>query len=209
MNLCCHNQIIGFDFDGTIVDSEKNKQWAMMEFIVANTRFERSYVKRIVGGGISFERAIKLVEEDHPVLDVLDFRGMLEEKLNSALYNAVMISKPVDGCLELLFKLSRSEANIFCISLTPNHRLQELFKDLDLFKYNFFLVKGVEDKVEAIMEVRVSSGSSKEIIYFGDKNSDQLVCEESGVRFWPVASSASDFNMSAVAVRDYRLIQVD
>lgn len=175
-----------FDFDGTLVDSNKTKEVAFLQ-LCANNR-ERSYMSGLLKdrGKIRYE-----------IIEVfcMQFNYNCNDLINSLdedIERRVKKSQLRQGALETLSCLRESQHGWHINSATPDSALKSLIQHFFPFREEKNLVIGSSmGKTASLVHIsRIKGVSPAEMVFFGDGIDDWEASKQFGCKFIAVAGGS-------------------
>jgi len=178
-------KVLVFDFDGTLVESNKIKdnafysifgEWpehrdAMMKWHLANNTTVRQdkfryFVEVILGQQGDYE----LIEK-------------LTKRFSELSYQAIVDCSMVDGAQEFLDTF-RNKVQMLLVSATPHNELKKILKARLLTRYFKEIQGGPINKLEVLKKViSAKKISPDEMLYFGDSPEDLQAAKTLGCHF--------------------------
>ena len=184
-----NKEILFFDFDGVIVDSNKIKYDAFFE--IWNSRLSNEIVQNslLLGGDRT-----NIIDRIYKSDDIFRNSGC-GPKLYVEAYSKIVHKKIIKvGISKDIFSfLEETKKTLFIISATPQKELINLCSDLKIDKY-FSGIFGTPNSKKENFNVIFKSNNFKveDTIFFGDMLSDQNAAKDMNIQFSPVFSKESD-----------------
>ena len=181
-----HNRIkiITIDFDGTLVESNKIKDWAFNRIFSEWPEYKNQMMDwHFEHNTIDRKEKFRFFVED--ILFLSD--KILIEKLNkqfSELTKQRIIECPyVKGAIDFLDYIN-NHSNIYLVSATPEKELNNIVESRDLKKYFKGIYGAPIDKVKVLDKIISNEKVSiDEILYIGDTHEDLVAAKILGINF--------------------------
>jgi len=189
-----------FDFDGTLVDSNKVKTQSFLEFGIlldGNTKRIKSVIEKIPGDRLSIWRAF--LENKH---EKKFNEGLLEKTINEFneyIDRQVVLSRDIDGSKELLEYLSAGNFEVILSSKTPLKNLIQIIEKKGWSHY-FDRVYGSPSKKDDIIDSLIKSKLLNPMKTFivGDGEDDMISAKKNNCNFFPVGNNPIFINEEKV-----------
>ncbi|MDB3954940.1 HAD hydrolase-like protein [Alphaproteobacteria bacterium] len=185
-----YSKIWIFDFDGTLVSSNKIKKKGFYS-VIEETKESFSYMDEILDSSIKGRSNIfKLYEEkmNNFSLPVENYR-LLTKKYSDLIDHSVACAPEITGAEALLNTLKRKKKIIMLSSATPEKNLKNIIENRKWSKY-FDVISGMpKTKKKFIKEVIIAYNiKASNICVVGDGLDDRSSAEENGCNFLPVGN---------------------
>jgi len=185
-----YSKIWIFDFDGTLVSSNKIKKKGFYR-VIQKTKKSFAYMDEILESSIKGRSNIfKLYEEkmNNFSLPVENYR-LLTEKYSDLIDHLVACAPQITGAEALLNTLKRKKKIIMLSSATPEKNLKNIIENRKWSKY-FDVISGMpKTKKKFIKEVILAYNiKASKICVVGDGLDDRSSAEEYGCNFLPVGN---------------------
>lgn len=185
-----YSKIWIFDFDGTLVSSNKIKKKGFYR-VIEETKESFSYMDEILDSSIKGRSNIfKLYEEkmNNFSLPVENYR-LLTKKYSDLIDHSVACAPEITGAEALLNTLKRKKKIIMLSSATPEKNLKNIIENRKWSKY-FDVISGMpKTKKKFIKEVIIAYNiKASNICVVGDGLDDRSSAEENGCNFLPVGN---------------------
>ncbi|MDP7324170.1 MAG: HAD hydrolase-like protein [Candidatus Woesearchaeota archaeon] len=175
---------IGFDFDGTLIVSEKEKEKVMVatfsDVFGVSKGVKKCYISlRGVSRDDKFRKMVpKLIGRKVSVLEL----KKLHSSFSKHYFNA-MKSCPLMGCVSDLKKLKRKMKFMFIVSIEKQTDVKKLAKHCGISGYFDEILGGPISKFDNIKHVlKKHHVDASELMYVGDSPNDILVSKQHKVK---------------------------
>ena len=183
-------EIIVFDFDGVIVESNKIKHDAFFEIWNGGVSKEIIHNSLLLGGD-----RYKVIDRIYETADMFRNTGYGPESFVDA-YSKIVHKEivKIGVSKNVISFLMSTNKTLFINSTTPQNELINLCNDLKIDKYFsgiFGTPKSKKDNFQIIFknnDIKV-----EQIVFFGDMQSDQDIADEMNIEFYKILSKESDF----------------
>ena len=182
-------EIIVFDFDGVIVDSNQIKYDAFFE--IWNGGVSKNIVENSLLLGGDRSKVIDRVYRSADIFRNSDYGSKsFIDAYSKIVHNKIVkvgVSKNVSSFL------TKNNKTLFINSATPQQELLNLCNDLKINKY-FSGIFGSPNSKKDNFNIIIEKNNIKveQIVFFGDMQSDQDVSDEMNIEFYPILSKESD-----------------
>ena len=188
-------KVIVFDFDGTLVESNKPKYDAFFK-LFPNDDYHRGIISGVLSTDLEKSRYVILKH----IIDKLgvsnekkpeDWVASLAEKYNDLVIQVAKTCDEKPGAKEVLDKLS-TRYHLYLSSTTPEEPLKEIINYRNWSGYFIDIYGYPRKKPETILEIlQKESVDNKEIIVVGDGESDRTSASETGCQFYHINENNS------------------
>ncbi len=175
-------QAVGFDFDGTLILSEKIKAQAFAKIFHdlynINHGLEPFYQK-ISKEGIS--RQEKITQLMHHFLKRPPTKKEIKNinQLFTQFYETSLRTCPLFACTNILSELKKKVNFLFLLSLEEKSDVLQILKHCGLHRYFNEVLGGPASKVDNLKHIiKKHHLNPSQIIYVGDKTSDIIACKK-------------------------------
>lgn len=170
-----------FDFDGTLVKSNKIKS-RLFEFVFPelSSKSIHTVVNTSKGNRYDIINVLDLkVSEDVRVFSVKD-RIQIYDRIS---VDAVVLAKEVTGATQFLNALIEKRSKLYISSATPENIMIEIIKQRGWAKYFNGIYGSPATKQSHILNIRRLHSSAHKMIYFGDSEIDFRASTECNIDF--------------------------
>jgi phosphoglycolate phosphatase-like HAD superfamily hydrolase len=184
-----HKEIIIFDFDGVIVESNKIKYDAFFE--IWNGEVSNNLVQNSLLLGGDRNKVINRIYEESEVFKNSDFKPESFVNLYSKIVHKEIFKIGVSK--NVISFLKKTNKALFINSATPQKDLIILCKDLKIDKY-FVDIFGSPNSKKHNFNIIIKNNNIKvdQILFVGDMQSDKDIADEMDIEFYPVLSKGTD-----------------
>ena len=194
--------LFNFDFDGTIVDSNKIKEDAFLEILDHDERLLLK-LKKIKKCNFNVDR--------HYILKKLcQFEKSLKyeivlKKYNDVCFNKILKSNKISGITDFLSKLKLKKKLSIINSATPLIYLKQIIKGLELTVYfNHVLGRPYSKEKNLIFIKKKYNLKKSEIIIIGDGEGDRICAERLGCEYIGFENNFSNYKIKPrFIIKDY------
>ncbi len=179
-------QVVGFDFDGTLIISEGVKEKLMAKVFYEEFGIKRGVLttyRKLVGTGKN--RKTKVIELFKKFLK----RKPTKKELKTVTahfgkhYLTSMNSCPLFECTNILREMKTQVKFMFLLSLEEKKEVAQLAKHCSLDKYFDDILGGPKSKQENLMHViKRHNIKPQEMLYIGDAHSDVRFAKKMGIK---------------------------
>ena len=176
-------KVIVFDFDGTIMETNKIKKVVIKNFILDEFgHLSKDQIENLIDKKNSrFEILAELVSLK-PSSTIEDYNYIVE-KLHIIMINKLRNAKFVEGVIEFIDKMYNLGIDLYISSNAPSNELIELCELFNIRKY-FKTISGYPDQKDLFLKRIIQDyGGNKEICFIGDTISDYKVAQREIVDF--------------------------
>ena len=182
-------EIIVFDFDGVIVESNKIKHDAFFE--IWSSGVSKNIVQNSLQLGGDRNKVINRVYKNADMFRNSDYGPEFFVDLYSKIVHKEIFKIGVSK--NIISFLMETNKTLFINSATPQKELINLCNELKIDKY-FLGIFGSPNSKKDNFNIIIEKNNIKveQIIFFGDMQSDQDVADEMNIEFYPILSKESD-----------------
>jgi len=191
------SQVVIFDFDGTIIDSNHAK--------------EKAFAEILAGLGVS-EREAGAIRKESAHLDRFSFFEQfyrefkirlpadasalrLAQKFSTLCHQKLLQCELVPGIKPFLEKLQQNNFRLYVSSATPEQNLVPLLSELKITQYFSGVYGGPSKKLVHIKKIQGDNDCApRDITYIGDSDDDYAAAMQAGCNFVGVAIDPERFS---------------
>jgi len=185
-------KVIVFDFDGTLIDSNKLKYDAFFELFPSDD-FRREMIGDVLTESLEETRCVilreilKRIEERHAkTVDIETRIEGLASKYNDIVIAGAKTCKEKPGATRVLESLS-SKYQLYLSSTTPETALKDIVKHRKWNGYFCGIFGYPKEKIFALLEImQREKVNPNEVLVAGDGEVDRISAKKAGCRFFPV-----------------------
>ena len=206
MNRSVHSVFV-FDFDGTLVDSNKIKKETFFK-ICSQYNNEKSYLNKLLSSSENYDRFM-IFEKFCDFYKVNDSYLKLVEQYSELSCQKIKNCSKREGAQELLSQLFISKKQVFINSATPEEELKKVVRLKFDFQFNgiFGRPNSKESNLKKIMNLTRSY--AKNIIMIGDGIDDLQAANIIGCKFIGVNNGSLESIGKKNLINDLNLIKND
>ncbi len=199
-----------FDFDGVIKDSVSIKTRAFVKIYENEGKTFSNKVKEyhLKNGGMPRSKKFKFFEETllnkKPTEDKIN---NLCERFSFIVKSEVVKSKPIPGAIKYLDNLNLTKKLKVINSATPINELNDIITQCNFDKYFNKIYGSPSSKIENLLSIKDDFNLDlKQIIFFGDAESDLLAARELNIAFVGVGNFLKNINTNLNQSNKYLFI---
>ena len=182
-------EIIVFDFDGVLVESNKIKFDAF--FDIWNVHVSKNSVQRsLLLGGDRREVINRIYKEENTLINSKYGPEFFVEAYSKLVHKQIVKIGVSNNIINFLMNSNKA---LFINSATPENELIKLSNDLNISQYFsgiYGTPKSKKDNFNIIFEN--NNIKAKHIAFFGDMQSDKDVADDMNIEFYKILSKESD-----------------
>jgi len=182
-------EIIIFDFDGVLVESNKIKYDSF--FDIWNFHISKNSVQKSLFLGGDRREVINRIYEGEDILINSKYSPDFFLEAYSKLVHKKILKIGVSP--DVMNFLMNSDKTLFINSATPEKELIKLSNDLEIAKYFSGIFGGPKSKKDNFNIIfETNNIKAKHIAFFGDMKSDKDIADEMDIEFYKILSRGSN-----------------
>ena len=182
-------EIIVFDFDGVLVDSNKIKFDAF--FDIWNVHISKNSIKRsLLLGGDRRKVINRIYRGENTLINSKNGPEFFVEAYSKLVHKEIVKIGISSNIINFLMSSNKS---LFINSATPEKELIKLTNDLNISQY-FLGIYGAPNSKKDNFNIIFENNNikAKHVAFYGDMQSDKDIADEMNIKFYKILSKESD-----------------